>query len=110
MPMLLNAASVVCCPHGAPCNHAPGQQRVLLSGTPALTALDVNAIVGCAFTLPSGTPSPCVTVQWVGPSTRVKLMGQPALVQTSAGLCKAATQAPQGTPIVSAVQPRVQGL
>ena len=110
MPSMLDVGSVITCTHGAPCTHVPSQQRVLINGVPALTAMDTNAVAGCPFTLPNGTPSPCVTVQWVVPAARVQLMGQPALVQTSGALCKAATQAPQGPPVVSTVHPRVQGL
>lgn len=110
MPALLDTSSVLTCTHGAPCTHVPTQQRVLVNGMPALTGIDVNSVAGCAFTLPGPVASPCVSVQWVVPATRVFVMGQPALLQTSVGLCKAATQAPQGPPVVSTVQPRVQGL
>ncbi len=110
MRYLLDVTSAIQCSHGAPCTHTPIQQRVKVLGMFALTASDVNTIAGCAFTLPGGAPSPCVTVQWVVPSLRVKIMGQPALLKTSVGLCKAATQAPQGPPVIATVQPRVQGL
>ena len=110
MPALLTQASQIQCPHGAVATHVPSNTRVLASGTPVLVATDANMIAGCAFALPSGTPSPCVTVQWIAPAVRVKVMGQPVLLQSSVGLCNAATQAPQGPPIVGATQPRVQGL
>ena len=109
MPALLDATSMISCTHGARCTHTPSQQRVTLNGIPALTVNDLNTVAACSFTLPNGTPSPCVTVQWIVPATRVTLTAQPALLQSSVGLCKAATQAPQGTPIVSSVQTRAQG-
>jgi hypothetical protein len=110
MPFLLDATSQITCAHGAPCKHVPSQPRVKILGIPALVATDVNTVAGCAFTLPGPVASPCVTVQWIVPAVRVKIMGQPAVLQTSTGLCKAATQAPQGPPIITVVQPRVQGL
>lgn len=110
MPFLLDATSQITCAHGAPCKHMPAQQRVKILGMPALVATDVNSIAGCAFALPGPTASPCVTVQWIVPATRVKVMGQPVVLQTSTGLCKAATQAPQGAPLITVVQARVQGL
>jgi len=110
MPALVTQASQVQCPHGAVVTHVPSNTRVLAMGTPVLVATDPNTIAGCVFTLPSTTPSPCMTVQWTVPATRVKVMGQPVLLQSSVGLCKAATQAPQGPPIVGATQPRVQGV
>lgn len=110
MPYLLDVTSQISCTHGAPCKHVPTQQRVKVLGMPVLVAADVNSIVGCAFTLPGPVASPCVTVQWMAPATRVKAMGQPVLLQASSGLCKAATQAPQGAPLVTVVQARTQGL
>lgn len=110
MPSMLDTSSVVTCTHGAPCSHVPTQQRVLVNGMPALTASDVNSVAGCPFTLPGPVASPCMTVQWVVPAVRVRVLGQPALLQSSVGLCKAASQAPQGPPVISTVQPRVQAL
>jgi hypothetical protein len=110
MPSLLDSSSTITCTHGARCAHVPAQQRVRLNGVPALVATDTNSVAGCPFTLPNGTPSPCVTVQWLVPATRIRILGQPVLLQTSGALCKAGTQAPQGPPVISVVQPRVQGL
>ncbi|MCR9162460.1 MAG: hypothetical protein ACE37F_19515 [Nannocystaceae bacterium] len=110
MPALLTQASQVQCPHGAVVTHVPSNTRVVASGSPVLVMTDTNTIAGCAFTLPSTTPSPCVTVRWTVAAARVKVMGQPVLLQSSVGLCTAATQAPQGPPIVGATQPRVQGI
>lgn len=102
-------ASVMTCPHGGSVSVVSSNTRVLVGGQPALTFADFGAIAGCAFTLPGGAPSPCVTTQWLTPSARVLINGQPALLQTTQALCKAATQAPQGPAIVAVVQPRVLG-
>jgi hypothetical protein len=50
------------------------------------------------------------------PATRLLVMGAPPILQTppgpgtGAGLCLSPEQAPQGPPIVIAMQPRVQGM
>jgi hypothetical protein len=76
---------------------------------PVATMADTSLVAGCAFTV--GTqPMPCLRVQWLVPAARVKVMGQPALLQTSAGLCQNPAQAPQGAPIVTTNQPRVVGM
>jgi hypothetical protein len=78
---------------------------------PVLTVSDTFLITGCPFTLPTTppTPSPCVTVQWSAPSANVTHGGAPALTAASVGLCLAATQAPQGSVIVSSTQPSAEG-
>ena len=111
MPPVLTAASVITCPHAAPVAHTPSQVRVTMSGAPALTLPDVSVITGCLFNIPSlPKPSPCVTIQWTVAATRVFAGGAPVLLQSSVGVCKSPEQAPQGPPIISVVQPRVQGM
>jgi uncharacterized Zn-binding protein involved in type VI secretion len=82
--------------------------RVLVSGMPVATMGDQYLVAGCAFTIPP--PQPCIRVHWLVPATRVLINGQPAILQTSVGLCLGPTQAPQGAPIVIATQPRVIGM
>ena len=60
---------------------------------------DTYPVAGCAFTVPAGKPQPCVKVQWTQPAPRVKVGGQPVILQASAGLCHSAEQIPQGPPI-----------
>lgn len=98
------------CPHGGQVSTVPGNPRVKVAGQPVATMADQFPIAGCAFTLPSGTPHPCVTVRWLAPAARVLAGGQPVILQTSAGLCHAADQVPQGAPIVMPGQPRVRGI
>lgn len=110
MPPILTAASSVSCTHAATVTHTPSQTRVLAAGAPALTQADTAVVAGCPFTLPSGTPSPCVTIRWTVGAARVLASGTPVLTQASVGLCVSPAQAPQGPPVISVVQPRVQGL
>jgi uncharacterized Zn-binding protein involved in type VI secretion len=108
--LLLNVGAAVSCPHGAPAQIVSANARVLVSGMPVATIADTTTIAGCPFQIPVGAgtkPQPCVRVQWLVPAARVLINGQPALLNTSAGLCQSAEQIPQGPPIVAATQPRV---
>ena len=107
--MLLHVGATVMCTHGAPVNVVPGSPRVLLGGMPAATMADNYLVVGCPFTVPVPKPQPCVKVQWVVPAARVMIGGQPAILQTSVGLCQSAEQIPQGPPTVVTTQVRVRG-
>ena len=110
MPFILNSTSVMTCPHAGQASHVPSQQRVLVQGAPALVLSDQGMIAGCPFTIPGPKPSPCTTLRWTVGATRVLAGGQPVLLQSSVGLCNSPEQAPQGPPIISVVQPRVQGM
>jgi hypothetical protein len=96
------------CPHGGPVTFIPSAPRVLVSGMPVATLPDQAMVAACVFNV-SGAPHPCLRVQWILPALRVKANLVPVILQTSAGLCLAADQAPQGPPIISATQPRVLG-
>ena len=105
---LIQTGATIMCPHGGQVTNVPTNSRVLASGMPLATVADAFLVAGCAFTL-GAAPSPCLTVQWVAPATRVLIDGTPALVQTSVGLCQNPEQAPQGPPVVAVTQPRVSG-
>ena len=107
MPALLTTASTLMCPHGGTVIASPGSTRAQ-AGAPILTATDSFTIAGCTFA-PS-SPHPCMTVQWILPAMRVKHGGNPVLNESSVGLCLAADQAPQGTVLIAATQPKASGL
>lgn len=99
------------CFHAMPAKIIPTQARVLVIGTPVAT-MDARILVtGCPFTLPGPVASPCITIKWALPSARVRIMGKPAMVVPGPGpgpgVCQSAAQAPQGPPIVGAVENRV---
>ena len=111
---LLHTNAVMTCTHGLPAQIPPVQPRVLVSGQPVATMASKVVVLGCPFTVPGPKPQPCVTVKWLMPTTRVLVMGQPALVQPpplgpGPGVCLSPfpEQIPNGPPMVSAVQPRV---
>jgi hypothetical protein len=106
---LVHVGAAAICPHAGQISIVSTNTRVLLGGQPAATASDTYMVAGCPFTLPVPKPQPCMSVRWLVPALRVRVNGQPAILQTSAGLCQSAEQIPQGPPSVVAVQPRVQG-
>ena len=108
MAFLLDAATQVICPHGGQGIATPSNQKVLLGGSPALVSTDQVTIAGCSFNV-SGSPSPCLSVQWLAPATRVTVNGTPALLSTSVALCTNAAAVPQGPGTLSGFQTKVQG-
>ena len=96
------------CPHGGQVSVITANQRVLVSGQPVATTGDTFPVAGCAFAVVS-KPQPCIKVQWLAPAARVMVNGQPAILQTSTGLCWSAEQAPQGPPNIAATQTKVMG-
>ena len=105
---ILDMGCTIQCPHGGQATVVPGNLQLKVGGNLALLATDTMIIAGCAFNV-AGAPVPCVTIQWTGPATRDTANGTPVLLLTSIGLCLNATNAPQGTAIVSGVQTKVSG-
>jgi hypothetical protein len=108
MAGLLNAASVLMCPHGGTVTASTSNTRARAAGGFILRARDTFTIAGCPLNV-SGAPHPCVRVQWVVASPRTRVMSDAALTAESVGLCLAADGAPQGTAQVVTTQPRVTG-
>ncbi|BDC51029.1 hypothetical protein F183_A33450 [Bryobacterales bacterium F-183] len=106
---LYHAGATAMCPHAGQISAVPAASRVMLGGQPATTASDSYPIAGCVFNI-NGAPHPCVKVNWLQPAARVKLSGKPAVLNTSSGLCAAADQAPQGSPVVTSTQVRVKAI
>ncbi|MCC6444412.1 MAG: hypothetical protein IT210_13285 [Armatimonadetes bacterium] len=107
---LLHVGATAICPHAGQVSVISSNARVLVSSQPVATLGDNYPVAGCAFTVPPGKPQPCLKVQWMVPASRVLVGGQPAVLQTSAGLCLSPEQAPQGPLTVLATQVRVRGI
>lgn len=107
---LLHVGATVLCTHAGSVTIIPTNNRVLVSGQPVATLNDTYTVMGCPFTLPGPKPQPCVTVRWLQPATRVRVNGQPVILQTSTGICQSAEQIPQGPPNVAMTQTRVKGI
>src|SRR5262245_11986517 len=115
--LLLHSNAVMQCTHFAPVTIAPAQTRVLVSTQPVAVSSSQLTVAGCPFQVPIGTgtkPQPCVKVVWGNIAARIKILGQPALLQptptgTGAGICQSIEQIPQGPPTVNQMQSRVLG-
>ena len=104
---LYHAGATAICPHGGQISVITANSRVLVGGLPVALISDTFPIAGCAFTIPGPKPQPCVLARFLTPAARVTVNGQPALLQTSGGLCQSAEQIPQGPPSITATQTRV---
>ncbi len=103
---ILHVGATVLCAHGGQAQPVVPNPRVRLSGQPVVTQAAPYVVAGCPFTVPPAVPQPCVTAQWVTAAVRVKVMGQPALLQDSRSVCT-----PNGTPLnVLLTQFRVKGV
>jgi hypothetical protein len=105
---ILQLGCTIQCPHGGQASAVPSNSKVKVDGAFALLPTDTFIIAGCSFTLPPSVPSPCLTIQWLGEATKVKINGTGPLLESSTGLCKAATQAPQGQASISGAQTKVK--
>lgn len=109
MPMITTAATVMC-PHGGTVQLSTANSTVTADGAAVCLVSDQHTVTGCAFTLPSGTPSPCVSVQWSAPATRSTVGGAAPLLQTSVGLCSSGAKVPQGPAVVASTQSVAKGI
>jgi hypothetical protein len=112
MPFVFHLGASAMCPHAGQVSVISTNTRVTVSGQPVATLADTYTIAGCPFQIPVGAgakPQPCVKVQWLVPAMRVLVGGQPAILQSSSGLCQSVEQIPQGPPNVVATQVRVSG-
>jgi len=104
---VLTTATVASCPHGGQVSFVPSQSSVLADSSPALLVSDQAMIAGCPFVV-GPVASPCLTIQWSMPATRVQVTGTPVLLTTSLGLCLNPASAPQGPALISSCQSKVQ--
>jgi len=106
---LFHAGAQALCPHGGTVATFPVSQRVRAGGQPVAVASDPNQVTACSFNV-SGVPQPCVRVQWLAPAQRVRVLGQPAVLLSSAAQCFSATQFAQGPPVIVSTQTRIRGM
>jgi len=85
-PVLTQAATIMC-PHGGRATVVPKNTgQVHVENSPVLVQFDVFTIAACVFNI-SGSPAPCLSIQWTMPSTVLFANGEPVLLTTSTGLC-----------------------
>jgi hypothetical protein len=85
--LALNQSASVMCLHGGQAQATAPLPRVKLGGANAIGQATTYTVAGCAFTLPPGTPSPCVTASWTVTALRVKSGGIPLVLQDSTAVC-----------------------
>lgn len=103
---LVQLGASILCPHGGQVQITPTAPRVTSNGQPLATVGDVYLVSGCVPPGPPGQP-PCANVKWMVGALRVKIGGQPALLNTSVGMAMGGIPGP---PIVGATQLRVKGM
>ena len=108
MPGLLNASSILMCPHGGTVTIITSNTRVMAGAISVVRSSDTFMIAGCPFIHRPG-PAPCVQVQWVQPAARSQAGGDFTLTEESVGLCVAVDLAVQGTVLIVFTQPQVAG-
>lgn len=91
---LLHVDATVLCAHGGQAKATAPNPRVKVGGQATVLQTAPWTVSGCPFTLPSGTPMPCVTAQWSTGTLRVTSGNQPLLLQNSQATC-----IPNGTPV-----------
>ncbi len=102
---LLHVGAQVMCAHAGQAQPTAPNPRVLVSGQPVVTQSCTYTVAGCPFTVPPGSPMPCVTGQWLTAAVRVRAGGVPVVLQDSQAVC-----APNGTPLnIVVTQTRVRG-
>ena len=100
---LLTVAATVQCPHGGSATLTTANGRVLGPDGAVLVQSDIHTVAGCSFTI-GNVPSPCLRIEWQAPAVKSTFSGVAPLVESSVGLCYAASGAPQGTAMVTASQ------
>jgi hypothetical protein len=83
----LTQGAAVLCLHGGQAQPAAPLPRVRIGGQAAIGQATTYTVGGCAFTLPPGAPSPCVTASWTVTALRVKSGGIPLVLQDSTAVC-----------------------
>ena len=105
MGYLLTKDVTALCTHGGSAEAVPTMARVKASGAPVLVASTLFAISGCPYVV-GPSPFPCVASTIPVAATRVKIMGQPVLLDSGS-----AVNVPTGATLnVVPPQTRVKGL
>ncbi|MCU0541077.1 MAG: DUF4280 domain-containing protein [Oscillatoriaceae cyanobacterium Prado104] len=103
---LLHVGATVNCAHQGKAQPTDYNSRVKVMGNAVVTQAFPYAISGCTNPPPTANVGPCTTAQWTSAATRVKVMGQPVLLQDSKAICM-----PTGTPLTVVVtQQRVKAI
>ena len=95
------------CPHGAKGTLVPGATKVLVDNGLVLVAGDQGVFAGCAFTVPTGKPQPCVKALLTLSASKVMVENRPVLLMNPADLAQSAEQIPGGPVVWTDIQAKV---
>ena len=84
MTQALTQTTLATCAHQGRAEAQPLTRQVAIDGSPLLAAADVPLISGCTLPPPAG--GPCTTATFATAAARVRLAGQPLVLQTSVAL------------------------
>lgn len=102
---LLHMGATVLCAHAGQAQPTAPNPRVKVGGQPVVTLPTLYTIAGCTMPPPTAGNGPCVTAQFMMGAIRVRVGGQPVLLQDSQAICT-----PTGTPLnIVVTQVRVKG-
>lgn len=99
LPVLTTLGTVIC-PHGGQVSLSTSQTDAEAEGGRLILVSDEHSIAGCAFTLPNGTPQPCVRLRWQVGALSTTVRGNAVVTQGAVGLCFSATEIPQGPAVI----------
>ncbi|NDJ16462.1 PAAR-like protein [Myxacorys almedinensis] len=103
---LMHVGATAICAHGGLAQPTQPNPRIKVMGQMIVTQPFPYAIAGCANPTPPANVGPCTTAQWVQAATRIKVMGQPVLLQDSTAVCL-----PTGTGLtITVTQTRVKAI
>ena len=105
---LLHANAQILCAHSATVQAVISQNRVRVGGQAVATISDQYLVAGCPFMVVV-KPQPCTRLQWSAPAMRVRVNGQPVLLNTTPGVCFSGENIPQGNANPVQFQTRVRG-
>ena len=92
---LVTTSTSLLCPHAGKVTITSANESVLTADGPLCTASDTFAVAACQLT--QAQLSPCLSVGWLAPATRVFIGGKPALLTPSATLTDGAQPGPART-------------
>lgn len=101
--LLVNSSANIICQHGGHTTITSSNVRVKACGEFVALMNDLYTIAGCVQ--PASGIAGCFSIVWVRPAARIKVCGQPVLLNDSNGIC----QPSQVPPTIATTQPRVRG-
>ena len=84
------------CPHAASGSAISTSSKVTISGGKPMLSGDSTTVAGCPFTVPSGKPQPCTTIDTPVTAIKVKIESKDVITKAGAEMGVSSEQAKQG--------------